>query len=169
MGNNPAKFKKGGNYPVESVSWDDAQQFIKKLKSPTGKSYRLPTEAEWEYACRAGGSGKYCGSNKLDAVAWHQGNSGEATHAVGGKAANDFGLYDMSGNVREWCADWYDKGYYASSPQDNPTGPDSGKGRVLRGGGWSSNPRGCRATDRFDDSREHKVDALGFRLVLPVR
>ncbi|MCW5199985.1 SUMF1/EgtB/PvdO family nonheme iron enzyme, partial [Desulfobulbus sp. F1] len=117
MDANPSEFKKGGNYPVEQVSWDDAQDFIKKLNSSTGKSYRLPTEAEWEYACRANSSSRYCGGDDLDALAWHSKNSGGSTHPVGGKQGNGFGLYDMSGNVWEWCADQYDSDYYAFSPQ----------------------------------------------------
>ncbi|MCW5200163.1 SUMF1/EgtB/PvdO family nonheme iron enzyme, partial [Desulfobulbus sp. F1] len=133
MGDNPSKFKKGGNYPVENVSWKDGQEFIKKLNSRSGKSYRLPTEAEWEYACRAGGSGKYCGGGDVDAVAWYSDN---ATHAVGAKDANAFDLYDMSGNVWEWCADWYEEDYYASSLKDNPQGPDKGESRCLRGGSY---------------------------------
>ncbi len=156
MGGNPANFQKGENYPVEQVSWDDAQGFIKKLNSGTGK-YRLPTEAEWEYACRANGSGKYCGGDELDAAAWHDGNSG-------GKAANAFGLHDMSGNVWEWCADWYGEKYYASSPKDNPQGPDSGVHRVLRGGGFFGSSQNCRAVDRFGDSPEFRVGLIGFPL-----
>lgn len=169
MGANPSKFKKGGNYPVENVSWNDAQDFVKKLNSRTGKNYRLPTEAEWEYACRADGSGKYCGGDEIDAVAWHAKNSGKATHAVGGKKANAFGLHDMSGNVYEWCADWYDSGYYASSVKSNPAGSDEGGYRVLRGGSFLFNPQYCRAVDRNHNTPETRFDIIGFRLVLPVQ
>ncbi|WP_417917201.1 SUMF1/EgtB/PvdO family nonheme iron enzyme [Candidatus Electronema sp. JC] len=167
MGSNPANFQKGGNYPVEQVSWDDAQQFIKKLNG-TGKKYRLPTEAEWEYACRANSPGKYCGGDDLDAVAWHDGNSGNSTHAVGGKDANAFGLHDMSGNVWEWCADWYGKEYYASSPKDNPQGPDSGEDRVLRGGSCFNYSQNCRAVYRYGYPPGNRYDFIGFRLVLPL-
>jgi formylglycine-generating enzyme required for sulfatase activity len=169
MGANPSNFKKGGNYPVESVSWDDAQQFIVKLNSSTGKSYRLPTEAEWEYACRANSPGKCCGGDDVDAIAWHDKNSGGGTHPVGGKDANVFSLHDMSGNVWEWCSDWYDSGYYAFSPQSNPVGPESGSARVFRGGGWFNAPRGVRAARRYGSTPDFRSDYLGFRLVLPVR
>ncbi|MCW5201932.1 SUMF1/EgtB/PvdO family nonheme iron enzyme [Desulfobulbus sp. US4] len=134
MGDNPANFQKGDDYPVEQVSWEDAQKFITQLKKRSGKEYRLPTEAEWEYAARAKSSYKYSGGDDLNAVAWYDGNSGDSTHPVGQKKANAFGLHDMSGNVWEWCADWYGEKYYASSPKNNPTGPDSGAARVLRGG-----------------------------------
>lgn len=137
MGDNPSHFK-GGSLPVEYVSWDDCQEFLKQLNRKTGKTFRLPTEAEWEYAARGGRKSqglKYAGSNDIDEVAWYDGNSGNKTHPVKQKAANELGLYDMSGNVREWCQDWY-AGSYSSSPQTNPTGPSSGSGRVSRGGGW---------------------------------
>ncbi len=163
---NPSKFKKGGNYPVENVFWDDAQEFIKKLNNHSGKSYRLPTEAEWEYACRAGGSSRYCGGDDLDAVAWYDKNSGGSTHPVGGKHENGFSLHDMSGNVWEWCADRYDSGYYASSPQSNPVGPDSGSNRVIRGGCWGNSPWGVRAANRDWLTPDSRDSFLGFRLVL---
>jgi formylglycine-generating enzyme required for sulfatase activity/uncharacterized caspase-like protein len=166
MSANPFNFKKGDSYPVENVSWDDVQDFIKKLNSSTGKSYRLPTEAEWEYACRAKGSGKYCGGDDLDAVAWYDKNSGSSIHAVGGKQANAFGLHDMSGNVWEWCADWYGKYYYASSPQSNPLGPESGSGRVIRGGSWYFSPRVVRSANRDGYAPDNRSFDLGFRLVL---
>ena len=135
MGSNPSKFK-GDNLPVEQVSWNDIQKFITKLNTMTGKTFRLPTEAEWEYAARGGNQSKgykYSGSNTLDNVAWYY-NSGGKTHPVGQKQPNELGLYDMSGNVWEWCQDWY--GSYSSSSQTNPTGPSSGSYRVLRGGDW---------------------------------
>ncbi len=168
MGSNPSNFKKGGNYPVERVSWNDAQDFIKKLNIKSGKQYRLPTEAEWEYACRANGSSKYCGGDDVDAVAWYDKNSGDSTHPVGGKDANVFGLHDMSGNVWEWCADWYDSGYYASSPQSNPLGSESGSDHVIRGGGWDDTPRIVRAAYRFRFMPVIGSYSLGFRLVLSV-
>ncbi|MCW5206790.1 SUMF1/EgtB/PvdO family nonheme iron enzyme [Desulfobulbus sp. F5] len=169
MGANPSKFKKGGNYPVERVSWNDVQDFIKKLNSSTGKSYRLPTEAEWEYACRANSPGKYCGGDDIDALAWHSKNSGDSTHPVGGKQGNGFGLYDMSGNVYEWCADWYGKDYYASSSQSNPVVPNSGSNRVIRGGAWLSPLRFGRAAFRNWSRPDNSEGYLGFRLVLSVK
>jgi len=141
MAENPAYFKKGPGYPVETVSWEDVQIFLKALNAKTGKSFRLPTEAEWEYACRSGGKQqKYCGGENRDVLAWYKDNSGEMTHPVGQKAANGLGLYDMSGNVWEWVQDWYDKGYYGKSPGQNPTGASSGSGRDLRGGSWNDDP-----------------------------
>ncbi len=151
MKSNPSHFKKGNDYPVEQVSWGDAQEFIDKLNAQSGKNknYRLPTEAEWEYACRASGSGKYCGGDDSDALAWYRSNSGGTTHPVEKKQANAFGLYDMSGNVWEWCADWYGANYYSSSSQDNPTGPVSGSGRVVRGGSWLNLGGHVRSTYRY--------------------
>jgi formylglycine-generating enzyme required for sulfatase activity len=169
MGSNPSYFKKGDDYPVERVSWDDAQGFIKKLNSKSGNTYRLPTEAEWEYACRANSPGKYCGGDDPDAVAWHDGNSGDSTHSVGKKQKNSFDLHDMSGNVWEWCADWYEKGYYAVSPKDNPQGPESDSSRVIRGGGWYDSPGGVRPAYRIGFSPGNRYYDLGFRLILPVQ
>ena len=163
MGENPANFQKGDKYPVEQVSWEDVQKFITQLKKRSGKEYRLPTEAEWEYAARAGASYKYSGGDDLDAVAWYDGNSGNTTHPVGQKKANAFGVYDMSGNVWEWCADWYDD--YASSPQDNPTGPDSGTYRVIRGGSWYDTPRDARCSVRLGDVPVYRNYFIGFRVV----
>ncbi len=167
MKKNPARFKKGDEYPVEQVSWKDAQNFIAKLNKESDKKYRLPTEAEWEYACRANSSYKYSGGDDLDAVAWHDGNSNNSPHPVGKKQVNDFGLYDMSGNIWEWCADWYGEDYYGSSPKNNPTGPDSGSYRVLRGGGWFDSPVFCRSVDRNRNAPEYRYPHIGFRLVLP--
>ena len=138
MGSNPSNFK-GSNLPVEQVSWEDCQEFITKLNALTGKNFRLPTEAEWEYATRGGNKSqgfKYSGSNMADDVAWYMDNSSSATHPVATKAPNELGIYDMSGNVYEWCSDWYSSSYYTSASQTNPTGPDSGSGRVCRGGSW---------------------------------
>jgi formylglycine-generating enzyme required for sulfatase activity len=166
-GDNPARFKKGDSYPVEEVAWDDVQKFITKLNKKSGKTYRLPTEAEWEYAGRANSSYKYSGGDDLDAVAWHDSNSGDTTHPVGEKKANAFDLHDMSGNVWEWCSDWYGNDYYSSSPQDNPTGPASGARRVLRGGSYFRSPLYCRAVYRNLNPPVYRYDSLGFRLVLP--
>lgn len=166
MGNNPSYFK-GDNLPVEKVSWDDCQKFISRLNSLTGKRFRLPTEAEWEYAARGGNKSrhyKYSGSDNLDAVAWYDGNSNEKTHPVGIRFSNELGLYDMSGNVWEWCQDRY--GDYSSSPQTNPTGPSSGSCRVFRGGSWFGNAGRCRMSIRGDDYPGYRCYDLGFRLVL---
>ncbi|MCQ2288620.1 MAG: bifunctional serine/threonine-protein kinase/formylglycine-generating enzyme family protein [Muribaculaceae bacterium] len=166
MGNNPSDFK-GDNLPVESVSWNDCQKFISKLNSLTGQDFRLPTEAEWEFAARGGNNSnhyQYSGSNKLDDVAWYDGNSGDKTHAVATKQPNELGIYDMSGNVWEWCFDWY--GNYSGSTQTNPSGPNSGSNRVNRGGGWSYDAGGCRSSLRYYNTPEFSRDCLGLRLVL---
>ena len=166
MGSNPSDFK-GGNLPVENVSWDNCQEFIRKLNSKTGKNFRLPTEAEWEYAARGGNKSngyKYSGSNSIDNVAWYYGNSGNKTHTVGSKSPNELGIYDMSGNVWEWCSDWY--GSYSSGSQTNPTGPSSGSYRVLRGGSWYGDAGDCRVSNRNDDDPDGRYGNCGFRLIL---
>ncbi|WP_308589737.1 SUMF1/EgtB/PvdO family nonheme iron enzyme [uncultured Prevotella sp.] len=166
MGNNPSSFK-GDNLPVEKVSWNDCQEFISKLNRITGKTFRLPTEAEWEYAARGGNKSRgyqYSGSNNLSDVAWYYDNSGSKTHSVGTKQANELGIYDMSGNVWEWCQDW--KGFYSSFSQVNPTGADSGSGRVYRGGSWSYFARLCRSSCRNSYSPDGRYSSLGLRLVL---
>ena len=167
MGNNPSTFK-GDNLPVESVSWNDCQKFISKLNSMTGLDFRLPTEAEWEFAARGGNRSnhyQYSGSDNLDDVAWYGSNSGGETHAVATKNPNELGLYDMSGNVREWCSDWY--GGYSSSSQSNPKGPSSsGSYRVNRGGSWGNDAGGCRSSYRIDNTPVNSVSNLGLRLVL---
>jgi formylglycine-generating enzyme required for sulfatase activity len=163
MGNNPSNFK-GAKLPVEQVSWKDTQEFIKKLNAANdGYVYRLPTEAEWEYACRAGTTGDYAGN--LDEMGWYDKNSEEKTHAVGEKKANAWGLHDMHGNVREWCADWYNERYYAKSPDVDPKGPDSGSSRVWRGGGWNNNAAYCRSAYRDSYNPGTRFDSSGFRLV----
>ena len=164
MGSNPSSFK-GTRRPVENVSWNDCQDFIRKLNELTGASFRLPTEAEWEFAARGGNSSrgyKYSGSNSMDDVAWHIGNSGGETHAVGGKSANELGLYDMSGNVWEWCSDWY--GEYSSSSQTNPKGPGSGSYRVGRGGCWNDTAWGCRVSIRGSSAPGDRGSEVGLRL-----
>ena len=192
MGSNPSWFNGYGNSdygsyhssydygtnlqrPVEWVSWDDCQEFITKLNQLTGKQFRLPTEAEWEYAARGGNRSKgykYAGSNSVGDVAWYwdnipsqsSGTSGYGTQTVGTKQANELGLYDMSGNVLEWCQDWY--GSYSSDAQNNPTGPSSGSYRVYRGGSWGPDARCCRVSARYYDAPEYRsnYDGLGFRL-----
>ena len=164
-GKNKSKFK-GDNLPVERVSWNDCQKFIEKLNSLTGKRFRLPTEAEWEYAARGGNksnSAQYSGSSSLDEVAWYNGNSGNQTHPVKTKNANEFGIYDMSGNVYEWCQDWY--GSYSSYAQTNPTGPESGTSRVYRGGSWKDIARYCRSSRRDCYTPDNSYYNLGLRLV----
>ena len=166
MGSNPSKFI-GDNLPVEMVSWDDCQEFIRELNALTGQNFRLPTEAEWEFACRGGNNSrgyKYSGSNNLGSVAWYDGNSGNKTHPVGTKAPNELGIYDMSGNVWEWCADWY--GDYSSGAQTNPTGPYGGSGRVGRGGSWDFNVRICRSSLRIHSDPTDRNINLGLRLAL---
>ena len=165
MGDNPSKFK-GEKLPVENVSWDDCQTFIQKLNQLMGQQFRLPTEAEWEYAARGGKRSKgykYSGSNKLDDVAWWYYNSSSKTHEVETKAPNELGIYDMSGNVTEWCQDWYDSAYYSSSPVYNPTGPMSGSVRVNRGGHWDTGDE-CRVASRSESTPTYKSAKIGFRL-----
>lgn len=166
MGNNPSYFI-GDSLPVENVNWDDCQEFIGKLNVLTGKTFRLPTEAEWEYAARAGSKSrgyKYSGSDILQNVAWYSDNSDSATHFVRMKSPNELGLYDMSGNVWEWCADWY--GSYSSAPQINPSGPSSGDFRVLRGGSWTVFAKNCQLSHRYCSSSYSRHFNYGFRLAL---
>ena len=165
MGNNPSEYK-GDNLPVEQVSWDDCQEFISKLNIITGKKFRLPTEAEWEYAARGGKKSRgnqYSGSNNISDVAWYYGNSGNTTHAVGTKQANELGIYDMTGNVYEWCQDR--NGSYSSSSQVNPTGANSGYFRVVRGGSWFCDAKSCRSSYRDFDSPGAR-NSIGLRIVL---
>ena len=165
MGSNPSHFT-GDNNPVEQVSWEDVQKFIKKLNKKTGKKFRLPTEAEWEYAARGGNKSKgykYSGSNNISEVAWYDDiSSNMHTHPVGQKSPNELGIYDMSGNVYEWCQDW--SGSYSSSSQTNPTGPSSGYSRVLRSGEWSLLAEFCRVSDRNHGHPGTRSDLYGFRL-----
>jgi formylglycine-generating enzyme required for sulfatase activity len=164
MGTNPSHFK-GPKHPVENVSWYDCQSFIRKLNSLMGRNFRLPTEAEWEYAARGGKKSKgykYAGSNDIDEVAWYDDNSGSQMHDVATKRANELGLYDMSGNFWEWCQDWYSD--YSSGSQTNPKGPSSGSRRVFRGGSWCSRARLCRVSYRDDCSPSGRSSSLGLRL-----
>jgi formylglycine-generating enzyme required for sulfatase activity len=165
MGKNPSIINKDHNYPVNQVSWNDVQIFIHKLNSRTGKNYRLPTEAEWEYACRSGGKEqRYCGGNSVDSVAWYRGSKSGNKTRVGQKQANGLGLYDMSGNVSEWVQDRYAKKYYQNSPIKNPAGPLSGLGRVIRGGNSLDNVSLVRAVDRIWNEQYFSLSNLGFRL-----
>ena len=166
MDSNPSKHN-GKHQPVENVSWNDCQQFISKLNSITGKHYRLPTEAEWEYAARGGNQSfgyKYSGSNTLSNVAWYDDNSGSKTHEVMTKSPNELGLYDMSGNVWEWCSDKYSS--YSSSAQTNPMGASLGSYRVQRGGGWYFYASYCRVSHRDGHLQSFRDDGLGLRLAL---
>ena len=166
MGRNPSYFK-GDNHPVESVSWKDCQQFITKLNQLTGHTFSLPTEAQWEYAARGGNKSRhtqYSGSKNIGDVAWYSSNSGYETHPVGEKLPNELGLYDMSGNVWEWCSDCW--GSYSSGSQRDPAGPNSGDGRVRRGGGWLSGPRNCRSSNRNGYEPSYRNFDLGLRLAL---
>ncbi len=156
----------GNDYPMYYVSWEEAKEFCRRLSQQTGKTYRLPTEAEWEYAARGGKktqNTKYAGGYSLDYVGWYTSNSGGKTHAVGTKNANELGIYDMSGNVWEWCEDWY--GDYRSYDTDNPTGPSSGSYRVLRGGSWHFNATYCRVSYRNINSPGLRYSNYGFRVV----
>jgi formylglycine-generating enzyme required for sulfatase activity len=167
MGDNPSAFI-GDDHLVEKVSWNDVQEFIKKLNEKTGQKYRLPTEAEWEYAALGGQKSrgfKYAGSDNLNEVAWYDENSGSKTHPVGQKKPNELGLYDMSGNVYEWCADWYGSDYYKNSPKNNPTGPVNGSSRVMRGGSWYSRADRCRVSSRGSCTPDFRCYFIGFRLL----
>ena len=165
MGNNPSYFK-GDKRPVESVSWNSVQDYIRKLNKMTGRNYRLPTEAEWEYACRSGGKNQtYCGSNNIDSVAWYSDNSGSGTHSVGQKDPNGLGLYDMTGNVWEWVQDRDGYYYYRSSPTNDPKGPSGGTYRVIRGGSWGYLAGYSRSASRYYLSPGNRSSLyMGFRL-----
>ena len=174
MGSNPSKFKNAGaRAPVEQVSWEEAMSFCKKLtererragRLPANLEYSLPKEAEWEYACRAGTTGYYAGSySSIPSLGWYSGNSGSKTHPVGEKSPNAWGLYDMHGNVWEWCLDWY--GDYPSGSVTDPKGPSSGSYRVNRGGSWFGRARYCRSAVRARNAPSYRVSYLGFRLAL---
>ena len=171
--------EKSGRFSVESgfedhaviyVSWYGARAYCTWLSKKIGKEVRLPTEAEWEYAARGGKKSRgytYSGSDSIGEVAWYADNSNDRVQKVGGKSPNELGLYDMSGNLWEWCSDWYDGNYYSLSPSSNPKGPSSGDLKVLRGGSWYSGASGCRVADRYFDFPDGRADYLGFRVALP--
>jgi len=167
MGNNPSEFSGCDQCPVEMVSWNDAQRFIEKLNNMTGKKYVLPTEAEWEYAAKGGlqtNRYRYSGSDNIEEIGWYNDNSGKHPHPVGEKMPNELGLYDMTGNVWEWCQDWYHKNYYETQPKNNPIGPKAGGARVRRGGSWFTQARNCKTTTRNSVQQDYKDDIGGFRL-----
>ncbi|MEM7375192.1 MAG: formylglycine-generating enzyme family protein [Bacteroidota bacterium] len=170
--NNPSFFE-GDARPVETVSWDACQRFLQQLSKMTGKVYRLPTEAEWEYAARGGQESqgyRYAGSNQLDEVGWFRDNADQESKDVGQKQPNELGLYDMSGNVWEFCQDWYLEEYYKECARaggvQNPKGPDQGDYRVHRGGSWNDYSQYCRSTFRNSYWLEYEVNNLGLRLVI---
>ena len=167
MGSNPSEFTGNMQRPVENVSWDDCQTFIRKLNELTGANFRLPTEAEWEFAARGGRNSRgyqYSGNSNIDDVAWYDGNSSDTTHPVKTKSPNELGIYDMSGNVEELCQDWF--GNYSSSSQTNPTGPSTGSYRVRRGGSRCDVAHYCRSADRGISTPDDWYYGLGLRLAL---
>jgi formylglycine-generating enzyme required for sulfatase activity len=171
MGSNPSNFK-GGDLPVERVSWKAAVEFCEALSERTGRVYRLPTEAEWEFSCRAGTDTLFSfgeDSESLDQHAWYYNNSDQKTHAVGQKAPNAWGLHDMHGNVFEWCQDWYDDDYYQQNPVTDPPGPPQGTSHVLRGGSWLSVSYLCRTAYRFSNWPDYRYYDIGFRVVAEIK
>jgi sulfatase modifying factor 1 len=167
--NDLSKHKNCAPCPVDDVSWNDAMDFINRLNQLTGKKYRLPTEAEWEFAARGGNQSKgykYAGSNDPDEVEWFDNNSKDTTHPVGQKKPNELDLYDMTGNVWQWCSDWWDEKYYAGLPADNPKGPDHGTERVIRGGSWINYARVCRVSYRIGTLPTKRFSNDGFRLAM---
>ena len=186
MGENPSAFNGfrgifgffanpgGPSWPVEQVSWEDAMAFCRRLSAQEGTEYRLPTEAEWEYACRSGSTDRWCfgdDESQLEQYAWYGTNSGSRTHPVGEKKPNGWGLYDMHGNVWEWCADWWDANYcqqFANKVAVDPTGPAGGSGRVYRGGCWDFDASFCRSACRAGSAPGYRCDSLGFRLARTV-
>ncbi len=158
----------GDNYPMYFISWEDAQNFCEELSRITGKNYMLPTEAQWEFAARESNNSsgsKYSGGNSIDAIAWYGSNSDERVHQVKQKRPNRLGLYDMSGNLWEWCRDWYDSEYYLYSEKTNPEGPLSGEKRLLRGGSWKASDWSCRVSCRGRNVAHESFTTFGFRVV----
>jgi formylglycine-generating enzyme required for sulfatase activity len=165
MGKNPSAFKGPEDLPVEQVSWDDCQEFCRKLSAKDGKPYRLPTEAEWEYACRAGEKTAYFYGDEpglLGEFAWYERNASNRTQSVATKGPNTWGLYDMHGNVWQWCQDWY--GYYPNTAVTDPQGPKTGKDRVFRGGAWGNDARGCRCAARYWGAPGGRRTQFGVRV-----
>lgn len=166
MGKNPSEFKMK-NHPVENVTWTDCNKFVKKLSRLTGKHFDLPTESQWEFAARGGIKSegfRYCGSNNIGEVSWFEGNSNKQAHVVGTLKPNELGIYDMGGNVQEWCRDFYDS--YTDTPKTNPKGPEKGFHRVYRGGAWYFNAWYCRPAYRRLNSPKYKFSYLGLRVVM---
>jgi formylglycine-generating enzyme required for sulfatase activity len=170
MGENPSYFQNGETLPVETVSWNDANAFLKKLSQNHEQPFRLPTEAEWEYACRSGGrEERYCGGDDLKEIAWFDRTGGGTTQPVATRQPNGLGLYDMSGNVWEFCSDTYAKDYYATSPEKNPQGAEEGPHVIKRGGSWSINPRYLRSSVRGRATRHDAHYSTGFRVAISAR
>ncbi len=171
MGKNPSNFKNGNNFPVEQVSWVEAQNFISRLNAMTGRNFRMLSEAEWEYAARSGGKHElYAGGDDIGVLAWYGGNAGSSSHPVGTRQANGLGIYDMSGNVGEWVQGWYDGEYYKVSPGSNPVGPAGGcYGRVIRGGGWNIDAGLVRSANRDRYEPTNRFAAVGFRLAYSIK
>ncbi len=166
MGSNPSTFK-GDNLPADGLSWNDCQEFVKKLNSLTGENFRLPTEAEWEFAARGGNKSQhylYCGSNNIDEVAWTWDNSGNTSHEVATKLPNELGLYDMNGNLSEWCQDWY--GDFGSVALQNPAGPADGYNRAIRGGDWDCVDENFIVWSRMNSPQDYRCNEHGLRLCL---
>ena len=164
MGSNPSQFTNcGDSCPVEKISWEDAQEYVRRLSAKTGKTYRLPSEAEWEYACRAGGTQAYCGGDNLDQIAWYTENSKGTPHPVGGKRPNAFGLHDMTGNVWEWVEDCYGTSYDGAPADGGPWTPRECRRGLRRGGSWDSEPRISRASNRYWDEPSDRFSFYGFR------
>jgi len=167
MGFNISYFGDCPDCPVENINWYEVQMFIEKLNEKTGRNYRLPTEAEWEYAARGGEKSighMYSGGDGLDEVAWHKTNTEKRPKRVGQKRPNELGIYDMTGNVWEWCHDSYDKNYFQSGPVFNPQGPEEGRTRVVRGGSWLNDEKSCRVSARYYTKAKDFRNGIGFRL-----
>ena len=160
------KWGKGDSYPMYIVNWIDCQDFCRQFSDLIGQKVAIPTEAQWEYACRAGSEGPYAGTGQLDEMGWYQGNSGGQAHEVKTKEPNAWGLYDMHGSVWEWCADWFDGHYYESSPEEDPAGPEDGIQLVVRGGDWKHSGYLCRSAYRFAYDPQRYYPYLGFRIIV---